>query len=71
MTINFSDKLQAMWRFMSAEMIPGEAAVFLKTNNISYIYYGPNEKTPRNIESYGLPLSVWYRNGTVTIYKTN
>jgi hypothetical protein len=71
LTINFFDKLQAMWRFMSAQMTFEEAVRFLKTNNISYIYYGPNEKTPRNIESYSLPLSVWYRNGTVTIYKTD
>ncbi len=68
MTADFAAKQNNAWRFYSLRMTDSEALEFLKKNNISVIYYGPDEG---KLNQKDLPYSFLkpvFKNNSVTIY---
>lgn len=68
MTADFAAKQNNVWRFYSLRMTDAEAREFLKKSNISFVYFGPEE---RGISQKDLPYSFLkpvFKNNSVIIY---
>lgn len=69
-TPHYDDRIKKTDEFFSGNLSDEQALKFLKTENISYIFYGPQEKENSfkdiNIYSFLLPV---YQTPLVTIYK--
>ena len=69
-TPDYNNRSEKVNEFFSGNLLEKQALEFLKTENISYIFYGPQEKenSSKNINIYSFLTSV-YQSPFVTIYK--
>ncbi|HUD19133.1 MAG TPA: hypothetical protein VMR81_01700 [Patescibacteria group bacterium] len=69
--LDYEDRLNLSWLFYSEKMTEGEAREFLKNNDISYVYFGPEEQLNHGSGSplYPALLTSVYQVPQVTIYK--
>jgi hypothetical protein len=69
-TLFFEDKKSLVRAFYGGTYKPDEARIMLKGSSINYIFYSPEEQAwGAGPAVYGLPLQIWYKNATVTIYQ--
>ncbi len=68
-TPDYYDKLTLVQNFYQQKLTPEEARNFLKEQNISYVFYGYEEKKQGDISSYASLLIPVFNNSEVTIYK--
>jgi hypothetical protein len=71
-TPHFDDRIKKADEFFIGNLTEKQALKFLKTENISYVFYGPQEKenSIKDISVYSFLIPV-YQTPLVTIYKIN
>lgn len=70
-TYDYDKKYALLQKFFRGEMTWNEAQEFLKTGNIRYVFFGPQEKEEmhgKNLEDYYVFFKPIYKNDNVTIY---
>jgi len=68
-TQDFQEKYQKMVSFYQGKMKEKEALSFLNTNNISYVFWGPEERKINNQKQFPYQLDCFFDNQKVKIFK--
>jgi hypothetical protein len=65
-------KIEQVILFYSGKLTSNQARMLLKKNHIEYIFVGPKEGAyGGSVEKYDLPLTIWYKNPEVILYKVD